>query len=1069
MAYENKLMFNPTNPNLNSMKKIMMMLALLCVSAFVFSQGTTVTGTVTSAEDNTTIPGVSVVVKGTSVGVATDINGKYTINVPAGSNTLVFSFLGMAPTEARIDGQTTIDVALNPDVMGLEEVIVTAFGTSKKGAFTGSAAQVNSTKIENRPISNVTAAIEGASAGIQVTAASGQPGSSQEIRVRGFGSYGASNSPLYVVDGAPYSGSISAINPNDIESVTVLKDASSTALYGNKAANGVILITTKRGKPGEGQFNVNASYGVISRAQPEYEMIDAFDYYPVMWEAYRNGIARPGNDPSGTPYFTPAEISAANATASADIFGELGEYNPFNVPDDQIVGLDGKINSNARYKGDYEEAVNWLDAVTQAGVRQNVDMSYQGGTEKADYYVSLGYLYEEGFIIESDLRRFSGRANMNFQATDWLKTGFNVNVSNRELNYAQTGSSTTFVNPIRFTRGIGSIYPVWKLDPVTGEYDLDGDGNRQYDIPDSRAGGASPGRHVIAEIKWDQDTDLTSTIGAKTYMEISFLKDFKFTVNAGLNQRFLTNTFYNNPIVGDGAPGGRTYKTLNRTNSVNFNQLLTYNKSFDLHNFDAILGHESYMYKYNYLSGARTQQIADDNTELINFVTITRSNSYEDNYNTEGYFARLNYDYDSKYYLTASYRRDGSSRFYKDNRWGDFWSVGLAWRMDQEPFIQNIGAIDLIKLRASYGELGNDAGIGYYASQGLYSLGYNNQAEPGVLQDKLPAEALVWESNNSIDVAVEFGLFNRVSGTLEFYHRISDNLLFGVPLPLSSGVSEKDENIGALFNQGIEFSVEFDAIKNQDFRWTIGLNVTTLKNEFTRLPPGQDEIISGSKKIMVGSSIYDFWLREFYGVDPEDGAVLYRADDGTTGDIRIMGNDTLTTDQDNARYGYFDSAIPDLFGSFNTSLNYKGIELTALFTYQIGGKVLDYNYQSAMSSGNYGTGYSIDILDRWQEPGDKTDVPRMDDSETSAFGATSTRWLTDASYLNLRNVIISYQLPNNLVSRIGITRARVYLSGENLWFVNARKGMNIQQNFAGTTSNVFTPNRVISMGLNVNF
>lgn len=1062
-------MFNPTNLNLNSMKKIMMMLALLCVSAFVFSQGTTVTGTVTSAEDNTTIPGVSVVVKGTSVGVATDINGKYSINVPAGSNTLVFSFLGMAPTEARIDGQTTINVALMPDVMGLEEVIVTAFGTSKKGAFTGSAAQVNATKIENRPISNVTAAIEGASAGIQVTAASGQPGSSQSIRVRGFGSYGASNSPLYVVDGAPYSGSISAINPNDIESVTVLKDASSTALYGNKAANGVILITTKRGKPGEGQFNINASYGVISRAQPEYEMIDAFDYYPIMWEAYRNGIARPGNDPSGTPYYTPAEITAANATATADIFDLLGGYNPFNVPDDQIVDANGQINPNARYKGDYEEAVDWLGAMTQAGVRQNVDMSYQGGTEKADYYVSLGYLYEEGFIIESDLRRFSGRANMNFQATDWLKTGFNVNVSNRELNFAQTGGTSSFVNPIRFTRGIGSIYPVWLLDRTTGEYILDADGNKQFDIYDTRAGGASSGRHALAEIAWDQDTDLTSTIGAKTYMDISFLKDFKFTVNVGLNQRFLTNTFYNNPLIGDGAPGGRTYKTLNRTNSVNFNQLLTYNKAFDLHNFDAIIGHESYMYKYNYLSGARTQQIADDNTELINFVTITRSTSYEDNYATEGYFARLNYDYDSKYYLTASYRRDGSSRFYKDNRWGDFWSVGLAWRMDQESFIQNVGAIDLIKLRASYGELGNDAGIGYYASQGLYSLGYNNQAEPGVLQDKLPAEALVWESNNSLDLAVEFGLFNRVNGTLEFYHRISENLLFGVPLPLSSGVSEKDENIGSLINQGIEFQIEVDAIKTQDFRWTLGLNVTTLKNEFTKLPPGQDEIIDGSKKIMVGHSIYDFWLREFYGVDPEDGAVLYRADDVTTGDIRIMGNDTLTTDQNNARYGYFDSAIPDLFGSFNTTFNYKGIELTALFTYQIGGKVLDYNYASAMSSGTYGTGYSIDILDRWQQPGDKTDVPRMDDSQTSAFGATSTRFLTDASYLNLRNVVLSYDIPKNIVGRAGISRARVYLSGENLFLINARKGMNVQQNFAGTTSNVFTPNRVISMGLNVNF
>jgi len=1044
------------------MRKILLTVILVMAPLFAFqalAQDRTVTGVVTSSEDGLTLPGVSVVVKGTTIGTITDVNGNYSLTVPGSATTLVFTYVGMTSQEVMIEGRSSIDVVLEPDVLGIEEVIVTTFGTSKKGAFTGSATQINSSKIELRPITNVTTAIEGSSPGIQVTAGSGQPGESQSIRVRGYGSYSASNAPLYVVDGVPFSGSISAISPNDIESVTILKDASSTALYGNKAANGVVLITTKRGKPGAGQLSVNASFGLLTRAQPEYELIDAFDYYPVMWEAYRNAIAIPGVD-------DPAAVTAANQSATDNIFGEL-RYNPFNVPDDQIVGLDGKLNPDARYKGDYEEAVDWLGALTQTGQRQNIDLSYQGGTERTDYYVSVGYLYEEGFIIESDLRRFAGRANVNFQATDWLKTGFNVNGANRELNWAQTGSSTTFVNPIRFTRGVGSIYPVWELDPVTGEYVLDDYGKKQFDIYDNRGAGASSGRHCIAEIRWDQDTDKTSTLGGKTYLEINFLKDFKFTINGSLDQRFYYNTFYNNPLIGDGAPGGRSYKTYNRRNSVNFNQLLTYNRLFGDHRVDVVLGHESYEYTYNYLSGARTQQIADDNTELINFVTITRSNSYEDNYTTEGYFGRVNYDYDQKYYLTASYRRDGSSKFAPDNRWGDFWSVGVAWRLDQESFIQGLGFVNLLKLRGSYGQLGNDAGIGYYASQALYSLGWNNQAEPGIIQDKLAAKALVWESNNSTDAALEFGLFDRVFGTIEFFHKISKNLLFDVPLPLSTGVESKTENIGTLFNQGIEIGVSVDAVKTENLKWNVGVNLSTLKNEFTKLP--QKEIIDGSKKLMEGHSLYDYWLREWWGVDPDDGAALYRADDVEAASVRIKGNDTLTTDINNAKYKYSGTAIPDVWGSITNSIRYKGIELSFMFTYQIGGLVLDGNYQSCMSSGTYGTGYSVDILDRWQEPGNKTDVPRMDASQTSNFNATSTRWLTDAGFLNLRSLVLSYDIPRNIASKVGMSRARVYISGENLFLINARKGMNVQQNFSGTTSNVYTPNRVVTLGLNVKF
>jgi len=424
----------------------------------------------------------------------------------------------------------------------------------------------------------------------------------------------------------------------------------------------------------------------------------------------------------------------------------------------------------------------------------------------------------------------------------------------------------------------------------------------------------------------------------------------------------------------------------------------------------------------------------------------------------------VNYDFDSKYFLSASYRRDGSSKFHPDNRWGDFWSVGLAWRLDQEAFIQNLGFINMAKLRASYGQVGNDAGIDNYAYQALYSLGWNNQSEMGITQAKLAADALVWESNNAVDIALEFGFFNKLFGTVEFYHRVSENLLFDVPLPLSSGLDSRTENIGAMFNQGIEISLSFDAVRTQNLKWNISANLSTLKNEFTVLP--QEEIITGTKKLMVGRSIYDYWRKEWYGVDPADGAALYRADD-VTETVRIIGSDTLTTDQNNARYKYEGSAIPDFFGSFSNTVSYKGFELNVMFTYQVGGLVYDSNYP--MSCGTYGTGMSVDILDRWQKPGDITDVPRMDASQTSNFNTGSTRWLIDASFLNLRHATLSYNLPANITDRLGISRTRVYLSGENLFLVNARKGMNVQQNFSGTTSNVYTPSRVMTIGLNVNF
>ncbi len=1025
-----------------------------------FSQEKQLSGVVTSGQDGLPLPGVNVIIDGTTKGTQTDFDGRYTINTSIG-NVLVFSYVGMVDAKVKVTANTSTNVVMQEDVSSLDEVLVVAYGTATKGGYTGSATQIKTADIENRGISNISSALEGASAGVSVTAGSGQPGSGQEIRIRGFGSYSASSDPLYVVDGIVFNGYLNSINPNDIESVTILKDASSTALYGNKAANGVVMITTKSGKNQKGEFSFNISNSIVNRSIPEYDRLNPSQYYEVMWEALRNSRALPGID-------SETDLAAANTYASANIYRELLN-NPFNVANDEIVGTDGTINPNARLK--YND-IDWVDAVTRLGYRQNYDISYRGGSEKGGFYASLGYLNEEGYLLNSDFSRVSGRVNANYEAAKWLKTGINVGITTSRGNQAQAAStqSNSFVNPIRFSRGIGPIYNIYKHDE-SGAYILDNNGKRIYDINASRPDDANNGRHIVAEMLWNKDIDEITSINSRTFFDFKLTNDITFTTNISFDQRHFYNTDFENKIVGDGATAGRSGRTYNRRTTVGFNQLLKYKKSFSNHNLDALLAHESLSEDYNVFDGSKQGQIVDGNTELINYVTTQDLFSYVDKLRDESYFGRLNYDYNGKYYLSASYREDGTSKFSKEKRWGSFWSFGGAWRIDQEAFAENASWINYLKFRASYGEVGNNSGIDWFAYQGLYDLDYNNQSGPGYIQASLENRGLFWETSASYDFALEFTLFDRLQGTVEYYNRNSDNLLFEVPLPLSSGTESIYKNIGSLYNRGVELTLGYDIIKNQNFNWNFGVNAATINNKFTKLP--QEEIIDGSKKLMVGHSIYDYWLKNWYGVDPADGAALYipteDAIEAADDDIRTVNGVTVTTKQGNAAYHYAGTAIPDLTGSITNKLTYKGFGLNCLFTYQLGGETLDYSYRNIMSSGSYGGALSTDILRRWQKPGDITDVPRMDPTETTNFDATSDRWLVDASYFNLRQVSLSYDVQRNFLDKINASALQLYLSAENVFSINAKKGMNIQQSFNGTTENRYTPSRIITLGLNVKF
>ncbi len=1036
-------------------------LLLCCLSLATIASAQTISGTVIDAEGGEPLIGVTVQVEGNTTGTVTDLEGRYEISANS-DNTLIFTYTGMETLQIPVGTQTTIDVEMGASSIALEQVIVTAYGgASKQGAFTGSATQIDAESIQGRAVTNITSALEGAS-GIQYSPGSGQPGATSPIRVRGFGSVNASSDPLYVVDGIIFSGSLNSINPNDIESLTVLKDASSTALYGAKAANGVVLITTKSGKSGQSRFNVNVSQGFSGRAIPEYDRVGPEQYYELQWEAYRNSLFYSGDTP----------LEEANREASRTIVSLLGT-NPFNVTDSTVVGPDGRINPNAQllYPGD----LDWQDALTRLGNRSEANISYQGGTDKTTFFTSLGYIDDTGWILASDFNRVSGRMNVTTQPRDWIRTGLNANLATSTSNQAADGGSTSFVNPFFSTRNIASIYPLYEHDPVTGDYVLDESGQRIYNLGANRVGNTN-GRNVVQETILNIDEDKINTLGARAFVDFFFLKDFKFTFNAGIDRRNYNNTGYGNPIVGDAAPNGRAFRTNTVTSSITFNQLLNYSKTFGTHSVSLLAGHESFDYEFNYLYGFRTNQIATGNTELINFTTTSDLTSYTRRYTTEGYLARAEYDFDNRYFLSASFRADGSSRFDESVRWGNFYSVGGAWRLDQEAFIGNVTWIDLLKLRASYGEVGNDSNLdndalNFYASQPTFTLGFNNASEPGIIVGSLGSPTLEWESNAQTDVAVEFGLFDyRLSGSVEYYNRVTDNLLFEVPLPLSTGNDNVNANIGSMYNRGIEVALSGSIINTPTFNWTLDVNASTIHNEFTELP--QEEIIDDSKKLVVGGSIYDYWLRDYYGVDPADGAALYVLDaeaDPSDADVRVVDGVTVTTNFNNAQYAFVGTAVPDLFGSFTNKFRIGNLRFGFLFTYQLGGQTYDTNFANLLNNGSYGSALSSEVANRWQQPGDITNVPRLDAAQANNFGAASDRFLVDSDYLALRQANVSYDLPDGLLGRINVSTLRVYANAENLFLNTARKGMDVNQNFNGTTANRFTPSRTITFGINASF
>jgi len=1040
----------------------------LCMHFSAFAQERVLTGQVLSEEDGgSPLPGVNVIVKGdAAVGTITDVDGKFRLAVPPSAETLLFSYIGFETQEVAIGNRSTFEIKLSANNELLQEVVVTAYGETAKKDFVGSASTVDSKDFELRPVTNPIAALEGNATGVQFINSSGAPGSSPGLVIRGVGTLNGNSDPLIIVDGVQFEGSLALLNQDDIESMTVLKDASSTSIYGSRGAAGVILIKTKGGRKNQPmQVNFSTQFGSMSPAIDFYEATNPQQYYEVMWQSYRNSLIADGAaDPNGQ--------------ASATIFNRLG-YNPFNVPDDQIVGTDGQINPDAQvvYPG-----LNWFDALQRQGSRQNHTVSVSGGGENSSMFFSTGYLKEKGYIIESQFERLTTRFKGDFEANDWLTLGTNVNLTLSDQTGVGGAGTSSIVNPFGFAKNMGAIYPVWLVDDATGQIVRDAAGNRIFDRGEGydqfgiSPRPQSPGRHAIEEAILNDILDRENAYGFRTYAEIDVpgVDGLKFRVNYGRDYQERTLKDYENAEVGDGDPTARYAETRSRRYIENFNQIITYNKKFnDQHKIDVTLGHESFYWNFSSNNTFATTQVAEGIFEFDNFSVPVSIGGATTDKSLESYFGRFQYNFKNKYYLTLSGRRDGSSVFSPDVRWGNFYSVGASWRVSEEAFMRNVGFIDDLKFRATYGTVGSDNLGDFYISQARYQL-ISNAGNPAINLADLGNEALTWETIENFDVAVEFALFDYlIDGSVEYYRRNSTDLLYNVPIALSNGLNSIPDNVADMYNDGIEVSLTGHILRNQEgLNWDLTAMAYTLNNQITNIPaPFQN----GSKRWDVNRSRYDFYIFHTAGVDPETGDQLYLMfeDDPETGNgvpvLDAEGNQMTTTDWVQANRAFTgESSIPDLIGSINNRFTYKGLSLSVLFAFSQGGKILDNGYSAMMSSGDFGESHHVDQLNAWKQPGDITNVPRLENGNADLVQTQSTRFLTDASWMSLRNVNVSYSLPPSLLDKIGVSNLSVFVSGDNLWFSAERQGLNPQYSLAGTgAGNDYNPNRIFSVGLNV--
>ena len=1077
------------------MKRLLLLLAVCtaCISG-VWAQAQTVTGKVVDASTGEPIVGASVVVQGTSTGSITSLDGDFTVECAQGA-TLVSSFIGL---ETKVvDAKDGVVVELAENTSALDEVMVVAFGTTTKKSFTGSASVVKSEEIQKRQSSNVTSTLAGTVAGVQSSSSTGQPGELSDIRIRGIGSMNASNKPLYVIDGMPADDDlVASISNSDIESVTVLKDAASNALYGARGANGVVLITTKRGTTRDAKITVEGKWGNNQRALPNYNvMTSPAMYYEKFYEAmYMSQIAN--GDAAAHAY--------ANRNLLDHTNGGLG-YLVYTIPAGQnLVGTNFKLNPQATLGYNDGEHFytpdNWFNELFNTGnLRQEYNLNVSGSSDKFNYYASFSYLDDSGLMENSDYSRFTTRVAVDYQAKKWLKLNTSMAYAHSDQHYPDdqenSGSSGNLFYVSNF---MAPIYPLYIRD-AEGNIMKDHNGFTMYDYGD-----ATEANFVRAFMN---QSNPASAIELNKRLLKNDMFNGNFTLAAelydGLKATAKVSVGYVgvryqstlNPYYGQFANmGGQAQVEADRMFTLNQQYLLTYVKDFGAHSVDVLAGYEAYNYTTSYVYGVKTKLFNPDMAEVDNAILSPNTGSATNYYATQGILAQAKYDYDNKYYVSASYRRDGSSRFAPGHRWGNFWSVGAAWDIKSEPWMDAVDEINLLKLKLSYGVQGNDNIGGYYPYADQYTLSENNGTFATTLSYKGNDE-ITWETSHNLNGGLDFSFFDeRLNGTIEGYWRRTVDMLYYKPVRPSLGYSTLPINIGSLSNAGVELELSGDVIKTKNVTWNIYANVSYNKNKILELDPSLGgEWISGNYIYREGEAMDQFYIREYAGVNPDTGAPQWWMDqekveedaDGNplkdeNGNPKYVldadGNpviEKVTTESwSNATQYAQGDLLPKVYGGFGTSVNAYGVDFSIAFNYQLGGKLYDYTYAALMHSGysRAGQNWHVDILNSWTPENTETDVPRVNTADQYTT-SVSDRFLVSSNYLSLQNITLGYTLPSKWTKKLHIEKLRVYAVADNVALCAARQGLDPRTAFNPTveTSSVYSPIRSVSGGISVTF
>ena len=1001
------------------------------------------------------------------------------------AKTLLISFIGLQSQEVAV--KPVVKVVLKSDAEVLDEVVVTAYGTSTKGSFTGSASVMKADKIEKRQVSNVSNALAGAVAGVQILSNNGQPGESAKVRIRGVGSINAGTDPLYVVDGVPYDGDLSSINSADIESMTVLKDAASTALYGARGANGIIMITTKKGTSGKARVNFDAKWGVNSRAVKNYDvMTSPKNYMEKAYEAIYNGYTQTNGYPADIAHVQ------ANKTLLSNSGGGVG-YPVYTVPAGQLlIGSNGMLNPNATlgYMTEYGNWLtpdNWEDEMFQNKLRQEYNINVAGGNDKSTFYMAFGYLDDQGVIEGSGFTRFSGRLKGDYKVTDWLKVGANVNYINSESRYPgdqDSDHTASSGNAFYIANNIAPIYPMYvrgedkQIMTLTGRpvYDY-GDGKSVPGYSRAFMQIANPAGDLV----YNKTNYMRDVFNTNWFAELTPIKGLTVSARFGLNVDNTRLNLLNNPYMGQSAEyNGEVVQAAMRTYGLDQQYVANYNFTLqDIHHFDITAGYDGYTYEYTELSG-QGQNLYDPESEFVsNTIDKKNATGFKQTYATEGFFGRVNYSYDDKYFGNVSYRRDASSRFSPDNRWGDFWAASVAWMITREEFMKNVTWVNMLKLKASFGQQGNDdlllpAGkyIGnihleknFYPWMDQYSvMGANGIFSDGTLFAKGNKD-ITWETSTSYNVGLEFALFNnRLNGSAEYFARKSSDMLYNKPIAGSMGYTYIPMNVGSMTNSGFELDLSYQIFNRKNFSWDVNFNATFVKNKINELHPDlKGQLIDGSSIYEEGESMYRMYLVKYAGVDEKTGEALYWAKDKDGKEYATANYSLAQTNKAGT-----DNLMPKVYGGFGTSIEAYGFDASIQLSYQLGGQIYDSGYRFMMAGKGEGQNWHKDIYNAWTPANTKTDVPRLN-AQDSFTNALSDRWLISSNYLSINNITVGYTLPSNLVKKMFIEKLRVYFTADNVGLIAKRKGLDPRQSYTTSTNSLYSPIRTISGGISLTF